>query len=135
MAASRNLFVAATITTVFASGVAVADEPSPPLAKADVEPLVTGKLVRYVRKRDGARVGWDFRSGGDVYYTTSATQRNVNIAGTYRVTDDGAVCFKWTADKYLTLPDGCVRFRRAGTTLQVVGWKDPDNVLGDVEPD
>ena len=109
-----------------------AQELSPPLRKSEVEELITGKAIHYLRKRDGATIGWNFRSGDDVFYTNSTTTRNIPLAGSYRVTDGGAVCFKWNRDKYLIVEDGCVRFRREGNTLHVVSFKDPDNIVGDV---
>ena len=126
--ALRCLFVAAALLA--ALGVAIAADA--PLGKADVEAMITGKKVSYVRKRDGTPMAYDFRSGGDVYYTTSNTVRNAGFGGTYTVEDDGAVCFKWRQDKYMNMQDGCVRFRRDGDKTQIVGRKNPDFLIGDV---
>lgn len=100
--------------------IARADDPLP-LSRGEATSLVTGKKVTYLRTRDNATVSWDFRSDGTVYYLTPNTVRNTSFSGAYTIDDDGAVCFKWNADKYLQLTDGCVVFRREGDKTVITG--------------
>ena len=92
-----------------------------PLDRSETTSLVTGKKVTYLRTRDNATVSWDFRSDGTVYYLTPNTVRNTSFSGAWTIDEDGAVCFKWNADKYLQLTDGCVVFRHDGDKTVITG--------------
>ncbi|MEO8936061.1 MAG: DUF995 domain-containing protein [Burkholderiaceae bacterium] len=111
---------------------AASAEDSRLLTKAEVEGIVVGKNLRYVRATDGTTVTFDVRDGGKVYYAPQRTQRNLSIQGAWTISDDGALCFKWHSDQYVTMQDGCYRFRRTGEKTQVVGGRHPDNLLGDL---
>jgi hypothetical protein len=130
---SRLVALAATCLAATIAVDALADDLSAPLGKGEVVSLVVGKKVAYVRKRDGAKQAWDFKDGGTVYFTTSTTNRNTPFSGTYTLGDDGAVCFKWNQDKFLTMQDSCVMFKHAGDKLVVVGERNPNAVFGEVE--
>ena len=38
----------------------------------------------------------------------------MTLSGTYEVTDEARLCFKWRVNNFFTPPDGCYVFRRAG---------------------
>jgi hypothetical protein len=128
----RSIGFVARATALVFSVPAIAQD-AQRLPKADVETLVTGKKIEYLRSTDSATIGWDFRSGGDVFYTTSRTQRNIAISGKYTIEDDGAVCFKWNQDKNFNVPDGCVLFTRDATKTRVVGHRNPERIIGEVQ--
>jgi hypothetical protein len=119
---------AACLTLV---GAAYADD-AVRYSKAETEALVVGKKVEWVRARDGAKITYAFKDGGDVFYTTTATTRNIPISGTYNITDRGSVCFKWNQDKYVAMQDGCVAFAHDGTKTQITNASDSTKVLGQV---
>jgi hypothetical protein len=102
------------------------------LTKSEVEGIAVGKKLSYVRATDGATVVFDVREGGKVYYSPARTQRNLSIGGTYTIGDDGSLCFKWEADKYVTMKDGCFLFKREGTKTHVVGGRNPDSLVGEL---
>ncbi len=113
-----------------AATVVASAEDASSLGKVEATAYVTGRKIAYVRTSDGAKVSYDFRGDGVVYYATPNTRRNTAFSGTYTIEDDGAVCFRWNPDKYLNLTDGCVRFERADAKVKVVGRS--GKVLGDV---
>ena len=76
------------------------------LTKAEVESMVVGKKLQYVRASDGANVVWDLDRDGTAHYAPPKTMRNLTISGTYTVGDDGSLCFKWNQDKYVSMQDG-----------------------------
>lgn len=103
------------------------------LTKEEAEALITGKRVEYTRAADGSTTTWVFSSGGNVFYATSKSQRNIQIHGTYVLNDDGSVCFKWDADKYIAMTDGCFAFTRDGATTHVVGARNRERIVGDIK--
>ena len=103
-----------------------------PLTKAEVETMTGDNKVEYVRASDQATIAWAFKKDGAVFYTTTNTRRNIPIHGTYTISDNGAVCFKWDQDKYLTMTDGCIAFSREGDKIHVTGARDRERILGDV---
>lgn len=125
--------VAFAIAAALAFAIPAIGQDAQRLAKPDVEALVTGKKIEYLRTADGATIGWDFRSGGDVYYTTSRTMRNIAVSGKYTIEDDGAVCFKWNPDSQFTIPDGCVLFTRDASKTRIVGQRNQGRIIGEVQ--
>lgn len=123
-------FAALAFCVASVTSIARADEPIP-LTRSEATSLVTGKKVSYLRARDSATISWDFRSDGTVYYLTPNTVRNTSFSGAYTIDEDGAVCFKWNADKYAQLTDGCVVFRRDGDKTSITGKK-TGGVMGTV---
>lgn len=113
---------------------AFAQEPAR-LAKPEVEVMVVGKKIWYQRALDDAKISWDFKPDGVVYYGSPKIRRNLQLSGTYTITERGGVCFKWNVDKEVAMKDGCIGFRRDGEKLQIVGGGDPPRVLGDVVPE
>lgn len=107
-------------------------EGAPLFTQAEVQSLVVGKTLKYTRGSDGRTIVFDIRSGGKVYYSPPLIQRNISIQGTWTIGDDGGLCFKWESDKYVNLQDGCFKFRHAAEKIQIVGGRNPDNVIGDV---
>jgi hypothetical protein len=106
--------------------------PPPQLGKRDVATLIVDKKISYIRKSDGARQTWDFKGNGTVYWTTAARTRNNSLGGTYDLGDDGVVCFKWKSDRYITLPDNCVLFRRDGEKVNIYDERTPTVVHAEV---
>jgi hypothetical protein len=103
------------------------------LTKAEVETLTVGKMMKYVRASDNETMAYDVRDGGLAFHTSTNLRRAVNVKGQWTIGDDGALCFKWeNTDRYVTVRDGCFKFRRAGDKIQVVGSRNPDNVIGDL---
>lgn len=113
---------------------AMAQEPTR-IAKSEVEVMVVGKKVWYLRSRDNSKIAWDFKADGTVYYATPNSRRNVLVPGTYTIDDRGRVCFKWGEVKDFVMQDGCVGFQRDGEKLHVIGGGDPPRVLGEVLPE
>jgi hypothetical protein len=123
----------AFVLALAAGSVAVAQE-STLLTKPEVEKLAVGKTLKYVRASDSETMTYDVRVDGNVFHVAN-TRRTVNVRGQWTIGDDGGLCFKWVnTDRYVTLQDVCLKFRHAGEKIQVVGGRNPDNVLGDVVP-
>ena len=131
----RMLIAAAALAAATAVGHVAAQELSPPLSKAEVTPVVVGKNVGYIRKRDNARQFYDFQTDDNVFFRTSTTTRNIAVSGTYKIEDDGSVCFTWHHDKFIPMTDGCIYFRRAGDKLVMVGRREPNLIFGEVTSD
>ena len=127
----RQICVAVLATTLCIASSAVAEE-AKQLTKAEVESLVVGKKIQYLSASTGATIGWDSKSDGSVYFSTTQTRRNTQIRGTYTIEDDGSLCHKWGDDKYLHLQDGCVLFMSDEGKTHVVSKRSPDKVFGDV---
>jgi hypothetical protein len=127
----KNISTSTIVACLTLVGVAFADD-TVRYSKAETDALVVGKKVEWVRVRDGAKLTYTFKDGGDVFFTTSNTVRNIPISGTYNVTDRGSVCFKWNQDKFLAMQDGCIAFAHDGAKTQVVSATDPTKVLGQV---
>ena len=101
------------------------------LTKAEVEALVVGKKLQYTRV-DGSNVTFDTRDNGKAYYSPQRTTRNLVIQGAYTISDEGALCFKWEADKYVAMQDGCYLFKRDSAKTHVYARRNPETVIGDV---
>lgn len=102
------------------------------LARSEVETMVVGKPVKFVRASDQTEVTWETRSDGQIYYSPPRTQRHITISGTYTIDEDGALCTKWNADKYVTMTDACYLFVRDGDKLRMVGKRNNERVIGEV---
>ncbi len=117
--------------TLLVATAALADE-STRFTKAETEALAVGKRVWYLRARDNSKISWDFKSDGTVYYASPNTRRNIQLPGTYTVSERGSVCFKWQEDKQIVMQDGCVSFQRDGDRVHVLGGGDPPRTLGEI---
>ena len=115
-----------------AAGSHASGQDAKPLTKAEVEGLVVGKKLQYTRVTDGSNVVFDIRDNGKVYYAPQRTSRNLSIQGAYTIGDEGTLCFKWEADKYVSLQDGCYLFKRDGAKTHIYARRSPDTVMGDV---
>lgn len=127
----KTISMAAIVTGLALAGTALADD-AVRYTKAETDAFVSGKRIEWVRARDGAKIAYAFKDNGNVFFTTTNTTRNIPISGTYEVTEHGSVCFKWNADKYVAMQDGCVAFAHDGAKTQVVSPKDTTRVLGQV---
>jgi hypothetical protein len=132
---AMTVVLAAGLSAGLTTGRVAAQELSSTLPKAEVTPLVVGKTINYIRKRDNARQSYEFQKDDTVYFKTSTTLRNMAVSGSYVVEDDGRVCFKWNHDKFIPMTDGCIYFRHAGDKLVMVGRREPDLVFGEVVAD
>ena len=128
---SATIVMSSAVLALALSSVAPAQDATR-LAKADVEALTSGKELRYERA-DGSMVVWDLRTDGSVYYTPRNAQRSIVIGGTYTVEDDGSLCLKWRADKYVTLTDGCYVFTRLDDKTRISGKRNPERVIGTLQ--
>ena len=125
------LRAAVLAVSLVATTSALADEPTR-LTKSEVEGIVVGKKVQYVRASDGSTTVWDVKSDGVVYFNPPRTRRNINISGAYTISDDGALCFKWNQDKEYPMQDGCVVFMRDAGKTRIVSQRNPERVFGDL---
>jgi Protein of unknown function (DUF995) len=128
---SRACHFLAKVALCAAASAAIAQDVLP-LTKPEVEALAVGKKFQYVRASDGSTVTFDVRDDGRAYYSPTRTSRNLTIQGAYTIGDDGTLCFKWDADKYVSLQDGCFIFKRAGDKTQVYASRNRDRPIGDV---
>lgn len=132
-ASSRRRIVLLLAAGTMGASAALAQDVKP-LTKAEVEEIAVGKKLEYVRTADGANVVFDIRSDGKAYYSPPRTQRNLSIQGAYTISDEGTLCFKWQADKYVTMQDGCYVFKRDDQKIHVYRARSPDSPIGDLVP-
>ena len=130
----KGTFVTAfAVALALAAGSAAVGQTNPLQTKAEVETLTVGKTLKYVRASDKETMAYDVRDGGSAFHTAANLTRPVTVKGQWTINDDGGLCFKWdNTDKYVTLRDGCFKFRHAGDKVQIVGGRNPDFVVGDV---
>jgi hypothetical protein len=103
-----------------------------PLSKAEVEAIAASKKMAYVRDTDQKKIEFSLNDGHSNYALSTPGGRNITMGGTYEITDSGQLCFKWQADKYVNLPDGCYAFRHEGDKVLVAGGKNPTGRLGEL---
>ena len=129
---NRAWLRACVLAVGLAAGSHAAAQDAKALTKAEVEALVVGKKLQYTRVTDGSNVVFDIRDNGKVYYAPTRTSRNLSIQGAYTIGDEGALCFKWEADKYVSLQDGCYLFKRDSTKTRIYARRNPETAIGDV---
>jgi hypothetical protein len=97
------------------------------LPKPEVEALVSGKKWTWIRPRDGSKIYWDLRSGGNLFANNRTSGQS--DAGTWLVNDEGQLCLKWRGSS----GDGCYALYKDGDKLKRVGAQNLKGVAVDVE--
>ncbi len=135
MESIRNtLIVAVAACAGWSVSVAVAQERAPLYPKADVDAIVATKKLAYVRDSDQKKIEYELRDGRSFYSLATSGGRNLTLSGSYEVTDDGHLCFKWQPDRYVTLPDACYVFRHDGEKVVIAGARNPSGKIGELVP-
>ena len=85
----------AALACAAVSGLSAAQEDPKFLTKQEVETTFSGKVIRFIRPRDGNTIRWDIRSGGQLFHSNETRAGGgTSVSGSWEAKEDGGLCVR-----------------------------------------